>query len=154
MRSQRKNDVVAGIVVALLGAVVVYAASQIRGDIEERLPPRTLPYIVGFMTLGGGVGLALKSLRFEGAAPEVHWPDGAGFARIAANMLLLVLFVLLINIAGMPVATFLYVAAAVWYLDRRRIVGALVAGGASALVVYFLFMKFLELPLPMGFLER
>ncbi|MEW6720869.1 MAG: tripartite tricarboxylate transporter TctB family protein [Thermodesulfobacteriota bacterium] len=154
MKSQKKNDIVAGIVIALLGAVVVYAASQIRGDIEERLPPRTLPYIVGFLTLGGGAGLVLKSLRAGTHDAEVHWPDRSGFARIGVNLLLLALFVILINIAGMPVATFLYVAAAVWYLDRRRVVGALVAGAASSLVVYFLFMKFLELPLPMGFLER
>ncbi len=154
MRSQRRSDVVAGVVIALLGAVVVYGASKIPGDPEERLPPQTLPFIVGFMTLFGGIGLSLKSFRSRGPDTEVHWPDRAGYARIAANLLLLALFVVLIDVAGMPVATFLYVAATIWYLDRKRVAGALAAGAVSALVVYFLFMKFLKLPLPMGFLGR
>jgi len=153
MKSQKKCDTVAGIVIALLGAVVTYAASQIQGDIGERLPPRTLPYIVGMLTLVAGAGLALKSYRFKGADPEVHWPDRHGFVRIAVNLLLLALFVLFINLLGMPIATFLYVAATIFYLDRKRVVGALVAGTCSSLIVYFLFMKLLELPLPMGILE-
>jgi putative tricarboxylic transport membrane protein len=154
MKSQRKCDVVAGIVIAFLGAVVLYGASKIPGDPAEQLPPQTLPYIIGFMTLGGGLGLALKSLRADRNDPEVHWPDRAGFARIGVNLLLLVLFVLSLNALGMPVVTFLYVAGTVWYLDRKRIVGALVAGACSSLVVYFLFMKVLELTLPMGLLDR
>ncbi len=154
MMSQRKGDIYAGCFIALLGAVVVYAASQIRGDVEERLPPRTLPYAVGFMTLAGGLGLAVKSWRFRGPAPEIHWPGRDGFVRIAANFLLLALFVILIDVLGMPIATFLYISATIWYIDRKRTIGALVAGGVSALVVYYLFMKFLELPFPMGLLER
>jgi putative tricarboxylic transport membrane protein len=154
MKSQRKCDTVAGTVIALLGAVVVYAASQIRGDIGERLPPRTLPYIVGIMLVAGGAGLAFKSLRLQGPDSVVHWPERDGFARIGVNFLLLALFVFLIGILGMPIATFLYVAATIWYLDRKRIIGALAAGACSSLVVYFLFMKLLELPLPMGFLEK
>jgi hypothetical protein len=83
LRSQRKCDIVAGAVVALLGVVVILAASQIRGDVEERLPPRTLPYAVGFMTFGGGLGLAVKSYRFRGEDPEIGWPErtaGSGSA--------------------------------------------------------------------------
>ena len=153
MRSHRKCDIVAGSVIALLGAVAVYAASQIKGDVEERLPPRTLPYIVGIVLLFSGAALAFKSLRATGPDSDVGWPERDGWIRIGVNLLLLALYVALIGVAGMPIATFLYVAATIWYLDRKRIVGALVTGACSSLVVYFLFMKLLELPLPMGFLE-
>ena len=153
MRSHRKCDIVAGSVIALLGAVAVYAASQIKGDVDERLPPRTLPYIVGILLLFSGAALSFKSLRATGTDSDVGWPERDGWIRIGVNLLLLALYVALIGVAGMPIATFLYVAATIWYLDRKRIVGALVTGVCSSLVVYFLFMKLLELPLPMGFLE-
>ena len=154
MRSHRKCDIVAGSVIALLGAVAVYAASQIKGDVDERLPPRTLPYIVGIVLLFSGAALALKSLRATGPDSDVGWPQRDGWIRIGVNFLLLVLFVVLINVIGMPFATFVYVAATIRYLDRKRTAGAIIAGVCSSLVVYFLFMKFLELPFPMGFLEK
>lgn len=154
MKSQRKCDVVAGCFIALLGLVVVVAASRIRGDVEERLPPRTLPYVVGFMTLAGGTGLAVRSWRFRGEDPTVKWPDGSGALRIAVNLALLALFTALMNPLGMPVATGLFVASSIWYIDRRRWRAAILTGVGSAAVVYLLFIKLLALTFPLGLLER
>jgi putative tricarboxylic transport membrane protein len=150
LRSQRKCDLVAGAFIALLGAVVILAASQIRGDVEERLPPRTLPYAVGIMTFAGGVGLAVKSYRFHGEAPEIQWPEKDGWVRIGVNLLLLALFAALMDPLGMPITTGLYVAGAIWYMDRKRILGALLTGVGSAVVVYYLFIRLLELTFPLG----
>ena len=150
MHSQRKCDIVAGTFIALLGAVVVIAASQIRGDVEERLPPRTLPYVVGFMTLAGGLGLAVKSYRFRGEDPEIEWPEKDGWVRIGVNLLLLALFTALMDPLGMPISTGLYVAGAIWYMDRSRILTALLTGAGSAVVVYYLFIRLLGLSFPLG----
>jgi putative tricarboxylic transport membrane protein len=150
LRSQRRGDIVAGGVIALLGAVVILAASQIRGDVEERLPPRTLPYVVGFMTLAGGLALAVKSYRFRGEDPQIEWPEKAGWVRIGVNLLLLALFTALMDPLGMPITTALYVAAAIWYMDRRRILTALLTGSVSAVAVYYLFIKLLGLNFPLG----
>lgn len=150
MRSQRKCDIVAGVVISLLGAVVVVAASQIRGDVEERLPPRTLPYVVGFMTFSGGMSLAVKSYRFRGDDPEIQWPDKDGWVRVGVNLLLLALFTALMDPVGMPIATALYVAAAIWYMDRSRVLAALLTGAGSAVIVYFLFIRLLGLNFPLG----
>ena len=150
MRSQRRCDLVAGAFIALLGAVVIIAASQIRGDVEERLPPRTLPYVVGFMTLAGGLGLAVKSYRFRGEDPRIEWPEKDGWVRIGVNLLLLALFTALMDPLGMPITTALYVAGAIWYMDRKRILAALLTGAGSAVVVYYLFIKLLGLTFPLG----
>lgn len=150
MRSQRKGDIVAGTFIAVLGAVVIVAASQIRGDVEERLPPRTLPYVVGFMTLAGGLGLAVKSYRFRGEDPEIEWPEKDGWVRIGVNLLLLALFTALMDPLGMPIATGLYVAGAIRYMDRKRILAALLTGAGSAVTVYYLFIKLLGLTFPLG----
>jgi hypothetical protein len=150
LRSQRKCDLAAGAFIALLGAVVILAASQIRGDVEERLPPRTLPYVVGFMTLAGGLGLGVKAYRFHGKDPEILWPEKNGWVRIGVNLLLLALFTALMDPLGMPIATGLYVTGAIWYMDRSRILGGLLAGAGSALVVYYVFIRLLELTFPLG----
>jgi putative tricarboxylic transport membrane protein len=154
VRSQRKCDIVSGGVIALLGAVVILAASQIRGDVEERLPPRTLPYVVGFMTLAGGLALAIKSYRFRGEDPVIQWPEKDGWVRIGVNLFLLALFTALMDPLGMPIATALYVAAAIRYMDRKRVLAALLAGAGSALVVHYLFIRVLGLNFPLGPLGR
>jgi hypothetical protein len=150
LRSLRKCDIVAGAFIALLGAVVIIAASQIRGDVDERLPPRALPYAVGFMTLAGGLGLAVKSYRFRGEDPEVQWPEKDGWVRIGVNLLLLALFTALMDPLGMPITTGLYVAGAIWYMDRKRILTALLTGAGSAVIVYYLFIQLLGLSFPLG----
>ena len=150
MRSQRKCDLAAGAFIALLGAVVILAASQIRGDADERLPPRTLPYVVGFMTFAGGLGLGVKAYRFRGKDPEILWPEKDGWVRIGVNLLLLALFTALMDPLGMPITTGLYVAGAIWYMDRKRILAALLTGAGSALVVYYLFIRLLGLTFPLG----
>jgi len=150
LRSQRKCDLAAGVFIALLGAVVILAASQIRGDVEERLPPRTLPYVVGFLTLAGGLGLAVKSYRFRGEDPEIEWPEKDGWVRIGVNLLLLALFTALMEPLGMPITTGLYVAGAIWYMDRKRILTALLTGAGSAVIVYYLFIQLLGLTFPLG----
>jgi putative tricarboxylic transport membrane protein len=150
LRSLRKCDIVAGAFIALLGAVVILAALQIRGDVEERLPPRTLPYVVGFMTLAGGLGLAVKSYRFRGEDPRIEWPEKDGWVRIGVNLLLLALFTALMDPLGMPITTGLYVTGAIWYMDRKRILAALLTGAGSAVAVYYLFIKLLGLTFPLG----
>lgn len=152
--SRKKGDIVAGFFVVLLGAVAVFGASRIPGGAGEQLPPQALPYAVGFMLLAGGAGLAWKSWRYSGPDLAVKWPDRDGKVRIAVNLLMMALFIGLIDPLGMPVATAAYVAAAIAYIDRKRYIAAPLAGLGSALIVYYLFIKFLELQFPLGLLQR
>jgi hypothetical protein len=69
------------------------------------------------------------------------------------NLLLLALYIALIEPLGMPIVTALYVAAAIWYIDRKRIVAALLTGVGSGVVVYYLFIRLLELQFPLGLLQ-
>src|SRR5512134_4196369 len=106
------------------------------------------------MTLAGGLALAVKSYRFRGEDPNVLWPETDGWVRIGVHLLLLALFTALMDPLGMPIATALYVAAAIWYMDRKRVLAALLTGAGSALVVYYLFIRLLGLAFPLGPLER
>ena len=54
----------------------------------------------------------------------------------------------------MPIAAALYGAAAIGYLDRTRLLAALLTGAGSAVVVYYLFIRLLGLAFPLGPLER
>jgi len=117
---------------------------------EERLPPRTLPYVVGSIILISGVILAIKSLRFKGEDLTIHWPDLRGIVRILVTLISLIVYIALMTPLGLPLSTFLYVTFSVWYLGRYRILYAFLIGFVSGAVSWLLFIYPLELSFPVG----
>ena len=155
MRTQKSADLASGCFIAFLGIVVIFAATKITGGMEERLPPRTLPYILGFTILAAGIMLAIKAWRYKGENPEIKWPDRTGMVRVLVLLISLAAYVALIDPLGMPIATVLYVAFSVSYLwlGRHRIIYGLITGILSGAVVYYVFIQFLELSFPLGLLQ-
>jgi putative tricarboxylic transport membrane protein len=156
VKTQRSADIWSGAFLAALGLVVLAAAWKITGGLEERLPPRTLPYVMGFTILASGFLLAFRAWRYTGENPPIHWPDRAGAIRILVIIASLAVYIAIIDPLGMPIGTALYLAFQVWYLSRGRyrILSALLTGVISGVVVYYLFIQFLELSFPVGLLQR
>ena len=150
MKKQTSADIAGGCFLAVLGLVTLFAASMIKGGMEERLPPRTLPYVVGSIILISGVILAIKSLRFKGEDLTIHWPDRQGIVRILVTLISLIVYIALMTPLGLPLSTFLYVTFSVWYLGRYRILYAFLIGFVSGAVSWLLFIYLLELSFPVG----
>jgi hypothetical protein len=155
MRTQRSADIASGIFLAALGVVVLIAARQITGGMEERLPPRTLPYVMGFTILIPGLLLSFRAWRFKGEDPKIHWPDRTGARHVIVILVAMAVYVALITLLGMPISTGLFIAFTVWYLwtGLRGLVYGLITGILSGAVVYYLFIRFLELSFPVGFFQ-
>ena len=155
MKTQRSADIVGGCFLAFLGLATIFAASKITGGLEERLPPRTLPYTVGVMILISGALLAIKSWRFHGEDPAIKWPDRRGTIRVLITLVSLGLYLALMEPLGLPLSTFLYVSFAVWYLGNYRFWYPLLIGFLSGAISYIVFIYLLELSFPVGpFLTR
>ncbi len=156
MKTQRSADIASGIFLALVGVVVLIAARQITGGMEERLPPRTLPYVMGFTILIPGLLLTLRAWRFKGEDKKIDWPDSKGARSVLIILFVMGVYVALITPLGMPIATGLFIAFTVWYLwkGRRGLVYGLITGALSGAVVFYLFIQFLELSFPLGLLQR
>lgn len=155
MRTIRQADMGAGCFLAALGLFIVYAASNIRIGVERSLSPRFFPTVLGIVLFLCGAGLALKSWRFRGEDPKIHWPDRHGAKIVAVNLALLAAYILLMKPLGLPVSTFLYVTAATWFLKPEKWGVALFAGVALGVISYVVFIQLLELSFPVGsLLER
>jgi putative tricarboxylic transport membrane protein len=150
LKTQRSADIAGGFFLALLGLVTLYASSGIKGGMEERLPPRTLPYVIGFTILISGVILAIRSWRFRGEDPLIKWPDRPGTIRIFVTLASLLIYIALFGPLGLPMSTFLFVSFLIWYLGRYRILYALLIGFLSGLISYLLFIYLLGLSFPVG----
>ena len=155
MKTQRSADIASGCFLTFLGLVTVFAATQITGGLEERLPPRTLPYVVGVIISISGALLAIRSWRLRGEDPPIKWPDRAGTIRVMVTIVSLALYLALMDPIGLPLSTFLYVSFSVWYLGKYRIWYPLLIGFLSGAISYIVFIYLLELTFPVGpFLTR
>ena len=155
MRTQRSADIAGGCFLAFLGLATLVASSRITGGLEERLPPRTLPYTVGVIILVCGALLAIRSLRFHGEDPVIKWPDRRGTIRVLITLVSVGIYLALMEPLGLPLSTFLYVSFTVWYLGKYRRWYPLLIGFLSGIISYLVFIYLLELSFPVGpFLTR
>jgi hypothetical protein len=154
VRTQRSADLVSGCGLAGLGFVVLGAATQIQGGLgmEDRLPPRTLPYLVGGAVLVGGLALAWQAWRYRGPASAIAWPAWRGMRRNLVTFLALALYVGLLEWLGTLLATTLFITGLIRYLRGSGAVSAILIGVASGCVLHFVFIRYLELALPLGVL--
>ena len=150
MRTKRSADIASGFFLIFLGIIVLVAASQIRGGMEERLPPRTLPYIVGGTILACGAVLALKARRSAGTETPIKWPTREAMIRIGVSLLAIVVYIAVMTPLGFPISSGLYVAFSIWYLKRSGVLTALLSGIVTGALSYFVFIRLLELSLPLG----
>lgn len=150
MTTQRSADIVSGIFVALLGAGVIVAALDIQTTFGERLPPRTLPFVLGTTTLLAGALLSIRSYRHPEEGLTIDWPARDGWVRLIVTFASLVAYLLMMESLGVPISTMVFLTFLVWYLDRR-FVRSLAVGIITAAVIEVVFVRILQLSFPAGF---
>jgi putative tricarboxylic transport membrane protein len=152
VKTIRPADIAVGCFLAVLGLFILYAASKIRVGVERALSPRAFPSAVGFLILVSGIGLAIKSWRFRGEDPKIHWPDREGMWTVLVCLILLAFYIPLMKPLGLPLSTFLYVTCSIWYLKPAKWGTAIVAGLFFGIASYYVFIHLLKLSFPVGFL--
>jgi putative tricarboxylic transport membrane protein len=153
MTTQRTMDIISGIFLAAAGAVVILAALDIQSSFGERLPPRTLPMVLGTSTVITGALLSIRAYLYRGEDLGVQWPDREGWWRLVVTFVTLVIYLLLIEPLGAAVASLVFCATLIWYLDRK-VIRSLCVGVVVAVVIHVVFVNILQLPLPTGFWSR
>jgi putative tricarboxylic transport membrane protein len=150
VKTLRSADIAAGVFLAVLGLLTLWASSTIVTTMEHRLSPRALPYAVGILIFGCGVGMALKAWRSHGPDSGISWPDAWGVRIIIVTLVSIGLYNGFLNLLGLPTATFLYIAFSIWYLKREKWMTALLTGLACGVTSHFVFIQMLGLSFPEG----
>ena len=125
---------------------------SISNPLGEPLHPNTLPVGMSVFTIAAGLLLSIRSYQSRDNALAVEWSDREGWKCNGIFLAVLVVFLLLIPHLGLPLASAVFTTATIWYLERS-VVRSLVTGICVALILYFGFVRFLELSFPLGILE-
>jgi hypothetical protein len=153
MRTLRSADLMTGALTIVIGMVTLVASRSIKAMAGESLDPGTLPGMVGWAMILCGAGIMRTGWSYRGEPVLVHWPDREGQRRLMATAALLLAYAVLIEPIGFPIVTAAFVAAHSWYLGRYRPWVTILGGIATGVIVYYVFMEFLELTFPLGLLE-
>jgi len=153
MRTLRSADMMTGALTIVLGVATLVASRSIKAMAGESLDPRTLPAIVGWAMIACGAAIMRSGWGYRGEPVPVHWPDRQGKRRLVMTAVLLLAYVALIEPIGFPIVTAAFVAAHSWYLGRYRSWATILGGILTGVIVYYVFMEFLDLTFPLGLLE-
>ena len=151
LKTQRSGDIACGTFLALLGLAAAWASTNIDEGAGGHLHPRNFPLLLGVLLCIGGAGLAVHALIARaGADKAIDWPDRRGWKFWGIALVALVLYVGLSNPLGFLICTLFFVAGFIWYFGRYNPMVAVAWALGVAAFVYVVFIRLLELTLPMG----
>jgi putative tricarboxylic transport membrane protein len=151
IRTGRSGDILTGFLLAALGCLTAWASMSIAAGGGGRRPPPTFPLILGVLLCIGGLGLCFNAwIKRSGEEKAIDWPDRKGWMSWAVALASMVLYVGLSGPLGFLISTFLFVAGFIWYFGRYSPAVALLYALGLVGFVYFVFIRLLELTLPMG----
>ena len=109
--------------------------------------PRLFPAVIGLLLIVVGALAAVSAWRSPPRA-LAEWPTPDRAKRIAVILVSVAAYVAVINLVGMPLATFMVVSFEVWYLGSYRWYVPIAVGLCAAAILYFVFMVGLGLTFP------
>ena len=149
--TKRSGDVASGAILSLLGLLTIWASTDIGEGAGGQLHPRTFPMLLGIcLFLGGGVLSVGSWLSRTGVDKMIDWPDRRGWKYWITALAALMAYVGLSDPLGFPLCTFLFVAGFIWHFGRYNPLMAVAWALGVVVFVYFVFVRLLEMTLPMG----
>jgi putative tricarboxylic transport membrane protein len=150
LKTKRSGNIASGVVLALLGLVAAWASTSIDEGAGGHLHPRTFPMLIGILLVAGGGALAVSAAVSNTVGKPIDWPDSKGWKLWLAALAGLVLFVGLSLPLGFLLCSFLFVAAFIRHFGRYSLPLAIACGLGVALFIYIVFIRLLDLTLPLG----
>lgn len=146
------SDVFPPLVMLALSAVVVFGTWHLGYWTNTTAGPAFAPVWVA----AAGTLLALLQLRSvrSAASAEVYdWPDATGIKRVAITFFGLVAFSVLSPFLGMVPSAALFVFLFLYGLLARSLVSSLITTAATTLLIYGIFVWWLNVGLPAGYFD-
>ena len=152
-RTLRAADLAVSAVLILSGVAALVSVRQMRVGFVAEFQPRLFPTLVGLLLVFAGVLAAITAWR-DASRSIAEWPTPDRAKRIAVILVSVAAYVAVIDLLGMPLATFMVISFEVWYLGTYRWYVPIAVGLCATAVLYFVFMVGLGLTFPAGPFER
>jgi putative tricarboxylic transport membrane protein len=149
------NDAIFGLVLAILGAMVLFTVQSFPKIPGQQVGPALFPGLIAAGIFICGVVLMVRGWRHRKAAPWVMPGDWVRSPRHVAAFVLLVASVLFYIVAAQKLGFLLtatLILTAMFHVLRVPLGKSLLIAVIASLVIHFMFYKLLRVPLPWGIL--
>jgi hypothetical protein len=151
--SRRSLGILTSLLTLAFGAVISFGATEFNTGWTERGPePGYFPFWIGLVIIAGSIGTLVQAImaRNDGAVPAIT----SGQARRATTFALPMLgFVALTHFLGLYVATIIYLFVVMIWQGGYGLPAAAAVSLGTAVTLYFMFDKWLLVPLAKGPIE-
>lgn len=146
----RVSDVVPPLVMLALSAVIVLGTWHLGYWRDTTAGPAFAPVWVAAVGALLAI-LQLRAVRSTVGAETYDWPDAVGLKRVATAFLGLVAFSAVSPFLGMVPAIALFVVLFLYGLMERPLVPTLLTAVVTVGLIYFIFVRWLNVGLPTGY---
>lgn len=147
-------EVITAAVLFAVGAVVIYDSQRLGSGWGSDGPQSGyFPFYIGLTLCLSAAAIALRALSGGLRAGET-FIDGGQLRQILSVLVPATIYVGLIHLLGIYVASALYIAVFMVWLGRYDIAQAVAVGLGVGVFFFLMFEKWFTVPLPKGPLER
>jgi len=148
----RRSRIAGSLLVVLFGVLALLDASKMPPPRSGGgLGPGFLPFWIGIVLVVLGMGELARALADRSDSGRGPWPEPQKLRRVLWMVAALVAFVLLSDIIGFFLSSWLFLAATMRLLADYRWWAVGAGGLAAAALTTLIFRLWLTLPLPTGF---
>jgi putative tricarboxylic transport membrane protein len=146
-----RADKITSVVFVLFGLFVLFESKKYPLGTIDNPGPAFLPLLLGMALVLLSVGLIVRVWKKEGIRPSRPiWPEKAGMTRVSLAFIIILLFTGLLEVTGYMINIFLLFLVLLRPIGRQKWTWSISISVGAALVSYFLFEKWLMIPLPNG----
>jgi putative tricarboxylic transport membrane protein len=146
----RYADAVSGIFFALLGIIVVLGTLSFSSLPTADVGPAFFPKIVGGLLVLLGLFLTIKSLLNNVDTRSIKQLFPKGSIKAVITIVIFGVYLFLLKYVGFLISTPLFIISLSLFLKEKRIYLILITSLLVTAFLYFVFQKFLMIPLPGG----
>lgn len=146
-----RDEVIGGTVLFVFGAATAFLSAKMPLGTFRMAGPGLFPMILGVLLMGLSAAWIVRCfLRATGPVKGLPWPQAA--TRVAPFVGAMALGVLALNPLGYPLTATLLLLVLFRITDSRNWGWNLLVTLGVGLTSYFVFVRWLQVPLPKGFL--
>ncbi|GAA5174381.1 tripartite tricarboxylate transporter TctB family protein [Modicisalibacter zincidurans] len=152
----RVNDLLLGVVMALLGAITIWASRDFPALPRQDYGAGTFPTLIGGLLIALGALLTLRGWRLGGAL--LSWQGELSARRVMTCIAVLIAavagYVLLTPVLGFPIMSLVMLTLMIGWLTAGRWLLAMFMAAVTTALVWLSFAELLHVPLALGVLEK
>ena len=151
LSTRRSTDIATGVFLAILGLTAAVGSTGIGEGAGGQLHPRTFPMMIGGLMVIGGASLAIRAaVAKSGSDKKIAWPDRSGWKLLSIAMAGLTVYVAISQTLGFIISSLIFVPWFIRYFGRYSHMMAWSCAVGIAAFIYLVFIRLLQLTLPIG----